>query len=65
MRKYKDVLRLKYIHHLANCNTGNSCAMAHIPVTSVLIWLDMPVSPGPIANPSVWIYPGEKGGRGY
>jgi hypothetical protein len=40
MRKFKEVLRLKYGHHLTNRKIAKSCAMSLL--VSILIWLNRP-----------------------
>jgi DNA-binding transcriptional regulator LsrR (DeoR family) len=36
MRKFKEVLRLKYDHHLTNRKIAKSCAMSHVTVGKYL-----------------------------
>ena len=36
MRKFKEVLRLKYGHHLTNRKIAKSCAMSHVTVGKYL-----------------------------
>lgn len=43
MRKFKEVLRLKFEHHLTNRNIAKSCAISHVTVGK---YLDMAVQAG-------------------
>jgi hypothetical protein len=46
MRKFKEVLRLKYDHQLTNRKIAKSCAMSHVTVGKYLTWPKRPGSPG-------------------